>query len=411
MQKKIVWLSLSIIFFVAITNPAHARTFEQSDLKGIWHFYMLTSGDFPQWTGWAHGTQEIDTEGNVNWTSFTRSDGSSDLPSYGNVTIGSDGIISITGTDFHGTMNRQRNVIKGVMTHEGGGYAFINLTKQGSQVYNTSDLEGTWRLHMLASGDSPQWTGWAYGAQEIDFEGNLEWLSFERSDGNSDLTPYAALTLSSDGIVTIPGEDFYGSMNTQKNMIFGVMTYDDGGYAFLNLTKNNGESYDASDLEGIWRLHMLTSGDSPQWTGWVYGKQAIDVEGNMNWTAITRSDGDASLPSSNIALGIDSNGVVTGIGRDFTGAMNAEKDMIVGVMTDGGGGYDFLNFTKNDTIPDTDNDGVPDPWDQCVDTQENSYVNRYGCSSPVDYDVNDDGKTGLEEAIHILQIISGFKFR
>lgn len=60
---------------------------------------------------------------------------------------------------------------------------------------------------------------------------------------------------------------------------------------------------------------------------------------------------------------------------------------------------------------DTDEDGVADAWDRCSDTPLGMYVDRYGCPAPEvsdsTCDINDDGKTGLEEAIHALQVAAG----
>jgi len=72
---------------------------------------------------------------------------------------------------------------------------------------------------------------------------------------------------------------------------------------------------------------------------------------------------------------------------------------------------------------DTDQDGVPDQWDNCPSTNNNSWVNNMGCPAEGLYteeqlnqiishiltwgDLNGDKKIGLSEAIHALKVSSG----
>lgn len=59
--------------------------------------------------------------------------------------------------------------------------------------------------------------------------------------------------------------------------------------------------------------------------------------------------------------------------------------------------------------PDGDSDGVPDALDDCPTTLADSFVDRYGCSRTVTCDVDHDGKTGLAEIIHHLQMLAGME--
>ena len=74
-------------------------------------------------------------------------------------------------------------------------------------------------------------------------------------------------------------------------------------------------------------------------------------------------------------------------------------------------------------IVDSDNDGVPDEWDNCPDTPENSWVDKNGCPASNLYteeqvnqiiaailswgDTNGDNRISLSEAINALKITSG----
>jgi hypothetical protein len=113
----------------------------------------------------------------------------------------------------------------------------------------------------------------------------------------------------------------------------------------LLLAAGVAQAYDISDLEGTWDFHDLISGDSSQWTGWVYGTENTGANGDCTFTSITRSDGNPNLPLDT-TMAISPSGVVTIPGTDFHGIMNSQKDMIVGVMTDGSWGYgiDFISL-------------------------------------------------------------------
>ena len=86
-------------------------------------------------------------------------------------------------------------------------------------------------------------------------------------------------------------------------------------------------------------------------------------------------------------------------------------DVTITVMNDAGSlDSDDMLFTaigcKSDF--DRDGDGVPDVWDNCPNTPLNSYVNQYGCPCLMG-DISGNGKIGLEEAIHALQVVSSLK--
>jgi len=119
--------------------------------------------------------------------------------------------------------------------------------------------------------------------------------------------------------------------------------------------------FTTSDLEGTWDFHMLVSGDAPQWIGWAYGTQVINDSGDLTFTSITRSSGNPELPAD-ATMAISASGVVTIAGTDFHGIMNSQKYMIVGVMTDGGGGFNLIIFSKQGTSTFSTSD-LEGTWD------------------------------------------------
>jgi len=327
-----------------------AQAYDISDLEGTWDFHYLVSGDYPQWTGWVYGTENTNANGDCTFTSITRSDGNPNLPPDTTMAISPSGVVTILETNFHGIMNSQKDMIVGVMTDGDEGYGLIIFTKQVTSTYTTSDLEGTWDFHYLVSGDYPQWTGWVYGTESIGANGDCTFTSITRSDGDPNLPPDTTTAISPSGVVTIPETNFHGIMNSQKDMIVGVMTDGGGGYGLMTFTKQVTSTYTTSDLEGTWDFHYLVSGDSSQWTGWIYGTENTGANGDCTFTSITKSDGNPNLPPDT-TMAISPSGVVTIPETNFHGIMNSQKDMIVGVMTDGGGGYGIDFILKHLIIP------------------------------------------------------------
>ena len=337
---NVALIGIVLLHFVAF--PAQAAMFITGDLEGNWEIHMLTSGDYPKWTGWMYGTLNIDTSGNGRFSSINRSDGYSSLPKDVKAAISPSGLVTFAGTDFYGVMNSQKDMIVGVMSDSGGGYDLVFYTKHGMSAFTTDDLEGTWYLHALESGDGPLLPGWTHATLTIDSIGSFIMSSYLNSYGETDAVENGTTNITADGIVTISGRPTsHGIMNPGKDMVVLTMDNSNGGYDLSVLSKQGTSTFTTNDLKGSWEFLALTSGDSPQYIGWAHGIQTIDADGNWSFTSMTRSNGDSTIPED-LTVFISPAGIVTYAGTDFHGIMNSWKDTIVGVLTDGGGGYDML---------------------------------------------------------------------
>lgn len=233
------------------SNPSSlsGSAFTTNDLQGTWNYLGLISGDSPDQTpGWYWGSFKINSKGKVTFTSsVTDSLGNPPYtPTGGTFNISSSGIVTASYVNsFRGVMNKNKDMIVATATMAPGdsqgvnGYNLQIALKSGG-TYDISDLQGTWHGHVLASGDSPQWIGWAYFKMTVDNNGNGQFISINRSDGNSTLPQpnSVSLSIASDGIITQDGKpSLHGVMSKDKNII--VMTMDDGGegYDLLILQK------------------------------------------------------------------------------------------------------------------------------------------------------------------------------
>jgi hypothetical protein len=128
---------------MSIMTKQGPSAFTTSDFKGSWEFLALTSGDYPQYIGYAHGIQTIDADGNWSFTSMTRSNGDSTLPEDLTVLISPSGVVTYTGTDFHGIMNSRKDIIVGVMTDGGDGYDMLISIRGARMIYSFANCSAS----------------------------------------------------------------------------------------------------------------------------------------------------------------------------------------------------------------------------------------------------------------------------
>jgi len=206
-----------------------------------------------------------------------------------------------------------------------------------AKTFTTTDLEGTWNLHALASGYPDDFQSWAYGTMTCDSNGVFTQRTTNRTGEINQVKGMFVITR--EGIITIPGGSgqgsaFHGVMNNSKDTI--VLTGNDGGGGyFLAVFTKSGGTFATSDLEGTWAYHGLISGNEPdQVPGWYYGSMTIDQKGNANHSAITDSEGQTDYIPHVAGINITADGIVTVRGMDsYHGAINQSKDVVVAVAT------------------------------------------------------------------------------
>lgn len=112
--------------YALIIMQRSGGTFSINDLQGIWNGHLLVSGDSTQRTGWAYFETNIDNSGNLTWTSITRSDGDSSLPSSDTLSITLSGTVSSAESlSFNAVMCQDKSMIVATTDDDDGGY---NLT-------------------------------------------------------------------------------------------------------------------------------------------------------------------------------------------------------------------------------------------------------------------------------------------
>jgi hypothetical protein len=217
--------------------------------------------------------------------------------------------------------------------------------------FDSNDLAGTWWMHHLNSGDYPAWTGWSYFKMNIDASGHFAPVpgTYLNSDGDSGTPASGTVGITADGILSVSKDpDSHGVLDWDKD--FAVVTMDDnGGYNLSVLQKRSDTTFGTNDIAGRWRLHGVISGDSPQFTSWVYGTMDANDDGSFSYSVYDVEGPGVTTGSGTAGLAAD--GVFTIQEMPSAhGVMSDDKETVIMTMTDGGGGYSLYVLQKHSNV-------------------------------------------------------------
>jgi len=350
-------------------------TFTLGDLAGGWNLHGLTSGYPGDFQSWVYGTMTCDASGVFTQLSTDRADDEAS-PVGGKFEITPDGIVTIPGgsglgSSFHGVMRRNKDTMVLTGNDGGGGYFLVIYTRR-LETCAVSDLKGAWVYHGLISNtESDTAPRWWHGSATMDERGNMSFDSpFVDSEGDVEIPRPGKFRMTEGGIV-VPDSShmapYHGAMSQSKDMMVGVATVfvgyieeadsDIPGDILYVWEKQVPGSYTMRDLAGTWYVHGLVSGSSyNDWTGWYHSTWFVDGQGKGDTVAgsYLNSHGETSQSASG-AMSITSDGIITmSNAPTFHGIMSPGKDMWVGTMDDGGGGYGLVIAVGHDPVDEFD---------------------------------------------------------
>ncbi len=348
-------LVAAAIFVAGRADSVSARTtFALADLEGRWNVHGLRAGGPVDLQGWIYGTVTCDRQGRFE-RQWTDSRGHTSKLS-GILQMDSDGILTALGggplfPTYHGAMNVRKDTWVLTGTDSGGGCFLIVGTKSVG-TFATSDLAGKWVWHGLASGpEVGEASRWWYGSLTFDAHGNgVSNSPFVNSEGPVETLQPLQISMGSDGIITSPFgiSSAHGAMNPGKDLMVSVNTVvvghtDDSDIPgeMLVVWEKQGTGYTPANLAGTWYVHALVSGSWPDWTGWYHLASLSDRQGRGEIVSgsYLNSHGETSQTAT-AQTSIASDGVVRMSNLpSFHGMMDLRKDLWVGTMNDGGGGY------------------------------------------------------------------------
>ena len=339
---------------VPIENPTpYVKPFDIADFKGTWFGHSLMTGDTPDFLGWGYIKWKFDNLGDSTCLETLNSSGDHACGSrnFTGWTLSPLGIVGNTSVNsMHGIMSADQNLFAVTMHDGGGGESLGVAVRMGLTTAATADLQGTWMIHRLTTGDAPNDLYWDHAKESMDNAGNGTCLEFLNSHGDSSCVGKGlfGVSLASNGIMTVTGRpNLHGVLSLDKKLLVATDTNDSpGGYNMLIMVKMTGTVFSTADLEGTWFNHDLVSADAPNWYGWDYYKISFDSAGNS--IMLESLDSDGYHPGSDMSgWAVAADGVVTNSGAPaLHGIMSDDKQTIVMTMNDGGGGYDLAVFIK-----------------------------------------------------------------
>ncbi|MCX6308903.1 MAG: leucine-rich repeat protein, partial [Bacteroidia bacterium] len=329
----------------ALPKTESTITYNDADLQGVWQVHEIFEGNYQNletfYSAWGHLKLTVGTNGQCLLSDNVFSSGSWS-GSTAEMHVASNGVISMKDTNLKGFLNMDKNTGIFTIENETSSNVFGVMQRQvPNVVYQTSDLAGTWQMHML-NVDNPQDaysgnSGWVYAIATVDVTGNAQ-LNIVTNNGdiNSANTQFS---ITSDGFVSMAGMDWHGFMNADKTAYYSTFTNDGGkSYALCVMQKQKPAlTYDVTELEGSWVLHEIM----------VANTNLMNPEGRINVSKVTiQKDGSGILTSIQnrnnddnveLKLAITSSGLVSEASGSFRGFLNADKNTLTYTRNDPAG--------------------------------------------------------------------------
>ena len=312
-------------------------TYTASDLVGTWQLHELSTSDGStnSQSGSSYGTITVDAS-SLGSYSVTNNDGTTDT-GIGHIAISSCGTVTISEAgDFNGFMSADKKTMV-ISLSDGDKRSIMVLQKiNASTIYTTTDLQGTWQLHQVtASKSTYQDASWTRGTITMDASGMGTGTFI--SAGGTNSSNSVSLSISSNGIITMNGTDMHGFMSADKKTATLIMS-EQNGYMLINLQKViSGTSYTASDLNGKWQMHALTTSitaTSPMGStslgAWSRGIFAASIMGSYISDLVVNGN---QQDQQRISFTLSPTGEIISNGTDVHGYMSSDKQTIYLTMT------------------------------------------------------------------------------
>jgi len=272
-------------------------------VAGNWEVNSLATGPGAPW--WQRGSGVINDDGTWSFGSLQNSDGTTDSAS-GTFKFSSDGTVAaVNGGDIteFGSLDLDKTVLIHVdeWTTGAPGTSELSIMTRMADAYAPADLEGSWSVHVLASGDGAPW--WYRGTYTIGADGSSagDWID---SAGNGGIAN-PVFTLAPDGIVTMSGTStFRGVMDVGKTLVIGTSTWETGspGTTDISIATRIADSYSSSDVVGTWKMFEVASGPGAPW--WERATLTIDADGFFTMVGVD-AKGDFKVSQGVINISAD----------------------------------------------------------------------------------------------------------
>lgn len=161
--------------------------------------------------------------------------------------------------------------------------------------YTLADLAGTWYANCLASGPGAPW--WERAIINISANGSITGSTLE-SDGNTGTLHAQPFNVSTDGVVTIPGNNsMQCHIDAGRTVMACTLTWS-GNYApgttEIKIFTKKAVSYSQSDLTGNWEVNQIGTPGAH----WLQGTGTVTPDGSSSMTYNSDNKEYGTLPGT-----------------------------------------------------------------------------------------------------------------
>jgi len=313
--------------------------FASNDLDACWTgFNLTTATNESHWTGWyrmeGYGADGHDLVLTADTGSAGASAGISQLPMF----LTAAGLVTNQFFPQPGVMTPDKNKIVNIMNDGGGGFNLGVMLRRQCSGFSTNDLAGDWTgFNLTTANDPTDWAGWYRMESTASTAGVWQITDYQASVGGSGGTGTTNLFLTYNGHVTNAMFDPPGLMSADKGLIVAVSDDGGGGCTLSLITRRTSSGFSTADLEGQWAIFgLVVLNDLTDWGGWYRAEGSFDAQGNWTKISYINSSGDTSQMGDPMTWTITASGEINAFSPPAV--MTIDKDMILGVMDDGGGG-------------------------------------------------------------------------
>jgi hypothetical protein len=293
-DKKTIVISLSDgdgRSMMILQKENASTTYTTTDLQGTWQLHQVTASKSSTYqdASWTHGTITMDASGTGTGTFISA--GGYNSSNNVSISIASNGIVTMSGTDMHGFMSADKKTMTLIMSEQGG-YMLINLQKVIGTTYTNADLNGKWQMHALTTSStatslmgSTSLGAWSRGIFAASVMGSS--ISDLVENGTPQDQQHISFTISSTGEIISNGTDVHGYMSSDKQSIYLTMTKQANymsGYQLMVLQRDKTTSGDiglqvqfADNLNGWATIFNMYSGS---------GQAYHSTDGGATWNPI-----------------------------------------------------------------------------------------------------------------------------
>jgi hypothetical protein len=233
------------------------------------------------------------------------------------VLLSENGTVSLVGSEGMTLyLNSGGTVMHGAVNGVNGAAGLYTALKRTSS-YSQTDAAGSWNVNIVVSGPGAPW--WERGTITVDGSGNFTGTSVDLFGNEGYLSVGGTLSLSSDGLVTLPSfTTMQGTMDSHKNVMIWTDRWLNGTIELAVLTRRS-ESYAEEDLTGTWTFSTMSTGERSSVAS---GTMTVSAGG----LAVIRSG--SSLNSRKLILSDSGTITIDGF-PDVKGSLDAGKTVMI----------------------------------------------------------------------------------